>query len=100
MRISDLEAPCREALCVLCEELRAIGDSVISYRLYATLAKQERSRFFVSVTGEGEQDGTLVPREGLEEAASLYRILLRAGVTPCHFLDIVEDLDREMYGAY
>ena len=46
-----------------------------------------------------ERDGALVPREGLEEAAALYRTLLRGVVTPCHFLDIVEDLDRERYGA-
>ena len=99
MRITELEAPRRDALYVLCEDTRAIGDSIVRYRLYATLEKGKRGRFFVSITEEGACDGALVPREGLEEAAALYRTLLRGAVTPCHFLDIVEDLDRERYGA-
>ena len=99
MKITELDALSRDALYVLCEDTRAIGDSIVCYRLYATLEMGKRGRFFVSITEEGEVDGALVPREGLEEAAALYRTLLRGVVTPCHFLDIVEDLDRERYGA-
>ena len=99
MRMTDLDAFCRDALYVLCEDIRAIGDTLVCYRLYATLQKGKSSRFFVSVAAEGEADAPLVPRAGLEEAAALYRALLRGTVTPCHFLDIVEDLDKEHYGA-
>ena len=71
MKITELDALSRDALYVLCEDTRAIGDSIVCYRLYATLEKGKRGRFFVSVTEEGERDGALVPREGLEEAAAL-----------------------------
>ena len=99
MKMTDLDAPCRDALYVLCEDTRAIGDTLVCYRLYATLEKGKSGRFFVSVAEEGEWDGALVPRAGLEEAAALYRTLLRGTVTPCHFLDIVEDLDKALYGG-
>ncbi|MBQ3064002.1 MAG: hypothetical protein IJC99_04295 [Clostridia bacterium] len=93
MRISDFDAAGRETLYVLCEDWRTVGGNQICYRLYASLAPDTHNRFFVSIV-EGEiEDAPLVPRDGLEEAAALYRTLLRATVTPCHFLDIVEDLD-------
>lgn len=100
MRMTELDAPSRAALYMLCEDTRVIGDTCICYRLYATLAKGKKECFYVSIAEQGDEDGALVPREGLEEAAALYRTLLRAVVTPCHFLDIVEDLDRERYRAY
>ncbi len=100
MKITELDAPVRASLYVLCEDTRAIGDRLVCYRLYATLERGKSSRFFVSVVEDGDEDGALVPREGLEEAAALYRTLLRATVTPCHFADIVRDLDKERYGVY
>ena len=100
MRMTDLDDACRSSLYVLCEDTRALGDMQIRYRLYAMLAANERSRFFVSVAEEGEKNGRLVPRESLEEAAALYRTMLRATVAPCHFLEIAEDLDKERYGIY
>ena len=100
MRITDLEEESRRALYILCEDFRAVGDTVFLYRLYATLPHGGRNRFFVSVASEGEEDGVLVPRDGLQEAADLYRTVVRELVAPCHFLDIVEDLDMAAHGVY
>ena len=93
MKMTDLDVAYRSTLYVLCEDCRVIGSTVTLYRLYATLARHGRNCFFVSVSEEGEADCALVPCEGLEKAAELYRILVRTAVSPCHFLDVVQDLD-------
>ncbi len=100
MNVTDLRTAYGDSLYVLCEDMRTIGDTLVCYRLYATLEKGKSGRFFVSVCEEGGCDGALVPRAGLEEAAALYRTLVRGTVTPCHFLDIVEDLDNARYGIF
>ena len=92
MKMTDLDAKYRSTLYVLCEDCRVIGTTVVIYRLYATLARYGRNCFFVSVCEEGETDGALVPCEGLEKAAELYRVMVRSAVSPCHFLDVVQDL--------
>lgn len=99
MKTTEIEGVCEDAaLYLLCEKERTVGGSTIFYRLYAHLDERAVHRFFVSVCALGEQNPIRVPRASLEEATELWRTLLHAAVTPCHFLDIVEDLDRARYG--